>query len=63
MSPYYKKINTEMEIKYKIMDEKIKRLVQNHAHKPKTDINFYPRVVNTSDTSANEDNSFRNHIH
>jgi hypothetical protein len=40
------KINTEMERKYKIMDEKISRLTQTQTCNPKTDINFYPRVVN-----------------
>ena len=42
------KINTEMERKYKSMDDKIKRLPQNQAQKPKTDTNIYPRVVNNT---------------
>jgi len=49
------KINTEMERKYKIMDEKIKRLIQNHAHKPKTDISFYPRVVNNTNIKFSDE--------
>jgi len=40
------KINTEMERNYRAMDEKIRRLTQTQARTPKTDINFYPRVVN-----------------
>jgi len=41
-------INTEMDRKYKRMDDKTKRLTQNQAQKPKTDTNFYPRVVNNT---------------
>jgi len=40
------KINTEMEKKYKTMDEKIKRLIQNQTYAPKNEMNFYPRVIN-----------------
>ena len=40
------KINTDMERKYKVMDDKIGRLTQTQTHNPKTDIKFYPRVIN-----------------
>jgi len=42
------KINTEMERKCKVMDEKIRRLTQTQTRKLKTNIKFYPRVVNKS---------------
>jgi len=35
-----------MEKKYKTMDEKIKRIIQNQTYAPKNDMSFYPRVVN-----------------
>jgi len=35
-----------MERKYKVMDKKIRRLTQTQTCIPKTNINFYPRVVN-----------------
>ena len=39
-------INTDMEKKYKVMDEKIKKLTQSQSQKPPNGKQFYPRVVN-----------------
>jgi len=48
-------INLEMEKKYKAMDDKINKLMQNQTYKPSTSMNFYPRVVNKTNITFSND--------
>ena len=48
------RVNTDTEKKYKTMDDKI-RLIQNTTRKQRTDVSFYPRVVNNTNTEFSEE--------
>ena len=44
-----------MEKKYKTMDDKIKRLIQTTTRKQKTEVSFYPRVINNTNIDFSEE--------
>ena len=44
-----------MEKKYKAMDDKINKLIQNQTYKPSTNMQFYPRVVNKTNITFSDD--------
>jgi hypothetical protein len=48
-------INLEMEKKYKAMDDKINKLIQNQTYKPSTSMNFYHGVVNKTNITFSDD--------
>jgi len=48
-------IKLEMEKKYKAMDDKINKLIQNQTYKPNTSMNFYPRVFNKTNITFSDD--------
>jgi len=49
------KINKHIEKKYKTMEEKIRRLKQSSTHNQKTDLNFYPRVINNTNINFSDE--------
>jgi len=48
-------VNLEMEKKYKAMDDKINKLIQNQTYKPSTNMNFYPRVANKTNITFSDE--------
>jgi hypothetical protein len=47
----HESMNHEMEKKYQLLEEKIKKLVHTHNQKPTAKTEFYPRVINETEIS------------